>query len=123
MTSRLLLAVLLFITTGFSQTPVATQMGGMPAGSNLTPPVKGLYNGHRIFFIPTEASDAGVADMLTKMMGPKVLLVPSLAKIPATLLAHVYVLEMEFTGRGRLDFNQTCSTPRLETRPTPCSAR
>lgn len=104
MTSRLLLAVVVFIMLGVAQPPVAAQMGGMTAGSNLTPPVKGFYNGHRILFIHTEASDAGVADMLTKMMGPKVLVVPSLARIPATLLAAVYVFRNGIHGEGPFGF-------------------
>ncbi len=108
---------------GVAQPPVAAQMGGMTAGSNLTPSVKGFYNGRRILFIHTEASDAGVADMLTKMMGPKVLVVPSLARIPATLLATVYVFRNGIHGEGRWDFNPMCSTPRRGTRLTPRSAR
>jgi hypothetical protein len=38
------------------------------------------------------------------MMGPKVLLVPSLAKIPATLLAHVYVFRNGIHGEGPFGF-------------------
>lgn len=35
---------------------------------------------HEILFIHTEASDPKVAELLTRMMGPKVVVVPGLAK-------------------------------------------
>src|SRR2546425_10232127 len=68
----------------------AGQMGGTT--QNMTPPVKGLYNGREVQFIHTEASDPEEAAMLTSMMGPKVVVVPSLAKVPADLLDEVYVV-------------------------------
>ncbi len=90
-------AVFYAITT----TP-ASQMGGM--SQSLTPPVKGLYNSREIQFIHTEASDPQVAEMLTRMMGPKVLLVPSLARVPADLLADVYVFTSGVKGDGPFGF-------------------
>jgi len=78
-------------------------MGGQPA-VNPTPPVKGLYKGREIQFIHTEASDAQVAGMLTRMMGPKVFAVPSLAKIPNSLLADVYVFTNGVKGDGPFGF-------------------
>jgi len=83
-------------------TTPANQMGGM--GQNMTPLVKGLYNGREIQFIHTEASDPQVAEMLTRMMGPKVLVVPSLAKVPADLLADVYVFTNGVKGDGPFGF-------------------
>jgi len=80
--------------------PPASQM----SGANLTPPVKGLYNGREIQFIHTEASDLQVADMLTRMMGPKVLVVPSLARVPTDLLADVYVFGNGVKGDGPFGF-------------------
>lgn len=90
-------AVFYAITT----TP-AGQMGGM--GQNLTPPVKGLYNEGEVQFIHTETSDPQVAAMLTRMMGPKVLVVPSLARVPADLLADVYVFTNGVKGDGPFGF-------------------
>lgn len=78
-------------------------MTGMTAG-NPTPPVKGLYNGKEILFIHTEASDPKVAELLTRMMGPKVVLVPSLGKVPAALLADVYVFTNGVKGQGPMGF-------------------
>lgn len=52
----------------------------------------------------TEASDRQVAGMLTRMMGPKVFTVPSLAKIPRDLLANVYVFTNGVRGDGPFGF-------------------
>jgi hypothetical protein len=84
--------------------PTAAQGAGMPAAQNLAPPVKGLYKGKEVLFIHTEASDPQVAEMLTMMMGPKVLLVPSLAKIPHDLLADVDVFTNGVKGGGPFGF-------------------
>lgn len=77
---------------------------GMPAAQDLAPPVKGLYRGKEVVFIHTEASDRQVAEMLSLMMGPKVLLVPSLAKIPQDLLADVYVFTNGVKDGGPFGF-------------------
>src|SRR5229473_3468385 len=45
-----------------------------------------------------------LAVMLTMMMGPKVLLVPSLAKIPQDLLGDVYVFTGGVKGGGPFGF-------------------
>lgn len=80
------------------------QMPGMERSSDLTPAVKGFYKGRQVQFIHTEASDPKVAEMLTKMMGPKVLVVPSLKDIPARLLADVYVFTNGIKGEGPFGF-------------------
>ncbi|MBI4278288.1 MAG: hypothetical protein HY660_07505 [Armatimonadetes bacterium] len=78
------------------------QMGQM--SQNPTPPVKGLYKGKELLFIHTEASAPQVAEMLTKMMGPKVFTVASLAKVPTHLLADVYVFTNGVKGEGPFGF-------------------
>lgn len=80
------------------------QMPGMTSGSNPTPPVRGFYKGQEIRFIHTEASDPQVAEMLTRMMGPKVLVVPSLKEVPARLLADVFVFTNGVRGEGPFGF-------------------
>ena len=56
------------------------------------PLVHGYYEDGDLFFVHTEASDSGVAEMLTDMMGgPLVVLVPELAEAPEELLANVFV--------------------------------
>lgn len=78
-----------------------TQMG---TGAIMVPPVKGYTEGKEISFIHTEASDAGITQMLTGMMGSPVLTVPSLAKAPAEMLANVYVFTNGIKGEGPLGF-------------------
>jgi len=80
------------------------QMPGMAQSVDPTPPVTGFYKGREILFIHTEASDAKVAEMLTRMMGPKVLLVPNLREIPGRLLANVYVFTNGVKGNGPFGF-------------------
>lgn len=78
-------------------------MGGPPSVKNV-PPVKGFADGQEIFFIHTEASDGQVADMLTKMMGSPVLVVPSLARVPEEATAPVYVFRNGVKGEGPFGF-------------------
>lgn len=70
----------------------------------VVPPVDGFTEGQRIRFIHTEASDAGVADLLTKMMGSPVIVVPGLAKVPKEVLANVYVFKNGVKGTGPFEF-------------------
>jgi hypothetical protein len=68
-------------------------------------PVGRAYaEGKEIYFIHTEASDAGVAGLLTDMMDSPVLLVPSLAETPDSMLANVYVFTNGIEGTGPLGF-------------------
>lgn len=71
---------------------------------DLAPLVRGLYNGEELFFIHTEASDPGVAALLTDMMGPQVIVVPALAEIDEDILAHVYVFTNGIAGMGPMGF-------------------
>jgi hypothetical protein len=80
------------------------QMPGMSSAVNPTPPVKGYAKGQEIQFIHTEASDPQVAAMLTRMMGPQVLVVPSLKEIPDRLLATVFVFGNGVKGEGPMGF-------------------
>ncbi len=86
--------------------PMGTPSTPMPGGmtQDPTPPVKGFYQGRLVLFIHTEASDPEVAVMLTRMMGPKVLVVPSLKEIPGRLLADVYVFANGVKGEGPFGF-------------------
>lgn len=68
-------------------------MGEMSMSGPTIPPVNGFANGQTILFIHTEASDAGVAKILTDMMGSPVLVVPSLADAPESMLANVYAFK------------------------------
>ena len=102
-------ALLLFLIVGACAEPTNTQdMEAMrtdePTTQVYAPAVSGYYDGHEIVFIHTEASDAGVAEMLTEMMGPEVLPVPQLADVPADLLANVYVFTNGIEGMGPFGF-------------------
>lgn len=102
--SVVLAAALLFAVSACAP---AMPEGMQPApvrADDLVPPVRGFYKGEVIFFIHTEASDAQVAEMLTKMMGPKVLLVLGLAQIPKSALATVYVFTNGVKGDGPFGF-------------------
>ncbi len=69
----------------------------MPAGA-------AYAEGREIYFMHTEASDADVAQLLTDMMDSPVLHVPSLAEVPDSALANVYVFTNGIKGMGPLGF-------------------
>ena len=79
-------------------------MGTGLVSMDFTPPVRGLYEGEEIIFIHTEASDPDIAAILTEMMGPEVIVMPSLADTPESLLANVYVFTNGIEGGGPLGF-------------------
>ncbi len=95
------------MATPEAQAQMQEMMGGMAGeqtAGDFAPLVKGLYEGEELFFIHTEASDPDVANMLTVMMGPQVVLVPKLAETPASLLADVYVFTNGVEGGGPFGF-------------------
>ena len=79
--------------------PKAAEMpkAELPAG-------KAWAEGKEIYFVHTEASDAGVAEKLTGMMKSPVILVPSLANVPDESLANVYVFTNGLEGSGPFGF-------------------
>lgn len=78
-------------------TPAATPVGGMAdmsmdVNAPQVPSVTGYADGQEILFMHTEVSDKQLAQTLTQMMGGSpVLVVPSLAAVPESALANVYV--------------------------------
>ena len=70
----------------------------------VVPPVDGFAEGERIRFIHTEASDPQVAELLTKMKGSPVIVVPELARVPKETLANVYVFKNGVKGSGPFEF-------------------
>ncbi len=86
-------------------------MGGMEMEMNtgysvddLAPLAFAYYDGGDVYFVHPEASDEGVAGVLTAMMGTDVITVPSLGQIPAELLGKVYVFTNGIEGKGPLGF-------------------
>ena len=80
----------------------APQQSG-PAKAEL-PAGKAYAEGKEIYFVHTEASDAGVAEKLTNMMKSPVILVPSLANVPEEALSNVYVFTNGVEGSGPFGF-------------------
>ncbi len=89
-------------------TPESSDMGmEMDNGysvDELAPLAMAYYEGQEVYFIHPEASDPGVAQVLTDMMGTDVMTVPSLAEIPAELLGNVYVFTNGIEDMGPLGF-------------------
>jgi hypothetical protein len=94
-----LLSLLLVLTVIISA--CAPQPG--PAKAEL-PAGKAYAEGKEIYFIHTEASDSGIAEKLSGMMKSPVLFVPSLADVPESSLANVYVFTNGLAGMGPLGF-------------------
>ncbi len=78
-----LVIILGALATGFTAGYFANPVG--------IPYTDGYVDGQRIRFIHPEASEQKVADLLTEMLRSPVLVVPSLAQAPESMLANVYV--------------------------------
>lgn len=99
-TNAILISVLLFsliLAACNTQSQATGSFAQVPAG-------KAYAEGKEIFFTHTEASDAGIAEKLTNMMKSPVIFVPSLADVPESALANVYVFENGLAGKGPLGF-------------------
>lgn len=96
-TSILFLAIVLVVLTSCTSQQSGPATAELPAG-------KAWAEGKEIYFVHTEASDAGVAEKLTGMMKSPVILVPSLADVPDTSLANVYVFTNGVEGSGPFGF-------------------
>lgn len=93
-----LVASFVFLAACNSASSVGTgNFASLPAG-------KAYAEGKEIYFSHTEASDQAIADKLTAMMKSPVLYVPSLAQVPESALASVYVFENGVSGKGPLGF-------------------
>lgn len=120
---KVTILIILAVTIGFSivaqdETPTSepmssmsnmSEMGGMEmvtdySVDDLAPLVRGIYEGEDALFLHTEVSDESIAEILTEMMGPKVVVVPSLADIPEELLGNVYVFTNGIIDGGPLGF-------------------
>lgn len=70
----------------------------------LLPTGMAYADGQEIYFVHTETSDSGVAQLLTDMMSSPVIHVPSLANVPEEALADVYVFDNGLEGMGPFGF-------------------
>jgi hypothetical protein len=96
------IALFTFTVLVFALAACAPQAAEMPKAE--LPAGKAWAEGKEIFFVHTEASDAGVAEKLTNMMKSPVILVPSLANVPYESLANVYVFTNGVEGSGPFGF-------------------
>lgn len=83
--------------------PKPMDMGNKGAAPTV-PAGMAYAEGQEIRFIHTEVSDPDTAKLLSGMMNSPVLVVPSLAKIPDSALAKVYVFGNGTKGMGPLGF-------------------
>lgn len=97
--ARIILFVALLAAVLAACAPAAVQM---PTALLLAG--KAYADGKEIYFVHTEASDPGVAELLTNMMNSPVIYVPSLANVPAESLADVYVFDNGIEGMGPFGF-------------------
>jgi len=84
--------------------PSRAQSGMEASDDPRIPSVRGYVEGEQVLFLHTEASDPDIAGTLTDMMGSPVLVVPSLADAPESMLADVYVFSNGVQGMGPLGF-------------------
>ena len=88
--------------------PTAAPMAAMDmdtmADTPAIPAGLAYAEGQEIRFIHTEVSDAEIAKLLTDMMSSPVLVVASLAEVPESATAPVYVFTNGPTGMGPLGF-------------------
>ncbi|HEX5943038.1 MAG TPA: hypothetical protein VFY66_12215 [Anaerolineales bacterium] len=93
----LLVAVFMLVIAACAPQQSGPAKAELPAG-------KAYAEGKEIYFVHTEASDAGVAEKLTNMMKSPVILVPSLANVPEEALSNVYVFTNGVEGTGPFGF-------------------
>ena len=68
------------------------------------PLVMGYADGHKVFYITTEASNKDVADHLTDLLGFTVTYAPAIAKTPKNALANIYEFTNGVEGSGPTGF-------------------
>ena len=93
----IILAAVLFVVAACAPQQSGPAKAELPAG-------KAYAEGKEIYFVHTEASDAGVAEKLTNMMQSPVMFVPSLANVPDESLGNVYVFTNGIEGMGPFGF-------------------
>ncbi len=100
---RSIIPCLLLLTACDSGSDTSTTAAAL-SSDTYVPLVGGYFDGGEVSFIHTEVSDQEVADLLTMMMGPDVIVVPALAEAPASMLSSLYVFTNGTTGMGPFGF-------------------
>lgn len=101
MVNRRSSGILVLLTVLLLSACAPKQESGMTA---VMPVGRAYADGQEIYFMHTEVSDPDVAELLSNIMQSPVLLVPSLAEIPDSALANVYVFTNGIKGMGPLGF-------------------
>jgi len=104
-------AITFLVTNQIIQIDVANQsMGMMSQGTMMQnmpfnvdapviiPMIDGYYEGNMVYFVHTEVSDSGMAEMMTRMINFPTLHVPELKNIPEDQMAKVYVFTNGIPG-------------------------
>jgi len=100
-----LIAGFVLIYTALTPAQAQPSMGGAVTGTGGTVPgITGFANGREIRFVHTETSSPKVARVLTGMTRSRVLVVPSLARASAPMLANVFVFTNGIKDGGPLRF-------------------
>ena len=92
-----------------SNTMTSQDLGSVLRLSNanlpiVIPLVRGLYDGKDVFYITTEASDAGAASTLTNFTNFPVTFAPALSKTPPGASANIYLFKNGVKGDGIMGF-------------------
>ena len=96
----LLVFVLTACTSPTKGAEKSKKLGKAPA----IPASVAYLEGEQIYYICTEISDAGLADILTKKLESPVVTVPLLTKSSYEVTSGVYVFKNGVEGKGLLDF-------------------
>jgi len=96
----LLVFVLTACTSASKSTEKSKKLGKAPA----IPTSVAYLDGEQIYFIYTEISDAGLAEILTQKMEFPVVTVPLLTKSSYEVTSGVYVFKNGVEGKGPLEF-------------------
>jgi hypothetical protein len=99
--SKKIVSILLLSLTAMLLAACQAQQGPQTAA---IPVGKAYADGKEIYFMHTEASAPDVAEKLTNMMKSPVLFVPTLAELPESALAKVYVFTNGVKGSGPFGF-------------------
>jgi len=97
------------MTAKWLDTTMGSEMREKPMMSDMSfnvnapitmPMIDGYYNGEKVFFVHTEVSDKGMAEMMTMMINFPTLHVPDLKNMPPDEMSKVYVFTNGISGSG-----------------------
>ena len=102
--SSVIFLVMVFVLTACSSTDKGTEKAKKLGKAPVIPASIAYLEGEQIYFIQTEISDAGLAELLSEKMESPVVHVPVLAMSPYEVTSGVYVFKNGVEGTGLLGF-------------------